>query len=148
MGFLALILWAVMSGQTVIEYGKQPLDIGLVAQESTPKIQHLWYSSDNERQAMVQRAYELWWLDFVLMLECENGNWNIKAVGDWGHAFGLCQVNDRFHKIPAEYYDSWEYQLDYCYYKWSTWTKFYGPQRKIKWMACRDYVRDRFIIND
>ncbi len=145
---LIAFLGAILLGTTVSDYSTLGGELLWVEQVSTPTIHHTGFSSEDQRQAIIQKAYEIWWLDFVLMLECENGNWNIKAVGDWGHAFGLCQVNDRFHKIPAEYYDSWEYQLEYCYYKWSTWTKFYGPNRKIKGMACRDYVRDRFIIND
>jgi hypothetical protein len=39
MSLLALILGAVMSGSTVIEYGKQPLDEGLVEQVSTQQEQ-------------------------------------------------------------------------------------------------------------
>ena len=39
MSLLALLLWAVMSGGMVVEYGKQPLDMGLVAQESTEVIE-------------------------------------------------------------------------------------------------------------
>lgn len=35
MSLLALLMWAVLSGSTVIEYGKQPLDEGLVEQVST-----------------------------------------------------------------------------------------------------------------
>ena len=35
MSLLALILGAVLSGSTVVEYGKQPLDEGLVGQVST-----------------------------------------------------------------------------------------------------------------
>lgn len=34
MSLLAMIMWAVITGSTVIEYGKQPLDDGLVEQVS------------------------------------------------------------------------------------------------------------------
>lgn len=146
MDFLALIMWAIISGSTVIEYGKQPLDIGLVNKVSTPAIIHTWFTSEDNRQVIIQRAYKKWWLEFVLMLECENGNWDIKARWDNGHAYGLCQINDRYHKIPEEYFNSWEYQLEYCYQKRSTWTPFYWPNRKIKGKKCKDYVIDRFIL--
>lgn len=146
MSFLALLLWAVMSGGTVVEYGKQPLDMGLVEQVSTQHIYHSWFSSDDPRQAIIQKAYDLWWLDFVLMIECENWNWSPDAVWDSGKAHGLCQMNTRRHKLPQEYYTSWEYQVEYCYKKWSTWTKFYWPNRRINGQLCKDYVRDRFII--
>ena len=142
MSLLALIMWAVITGSTVIQYWNQPLDIGLVEQVS---IEHKWYSLDNERQLMVQKAYELGWLDFVLMIECESW-FNPKAKWDSGKSYGLCQINSRWHKIPKEYYDNWEYQIDYCYQKRKGWTKFYGPKRKINGQLCKDYVLDRFII--
>ena len=147
MSFLALLLWAVMSGGTVVEYGKQPLDMGLVEQVSTQHIYHSWFSSDDQRQLVIQKAYDLGWIDFVLMLECENGNWDINAVGDRGHAFGLCQLNNRWHEVTYEYKNSWEVQIETCYQKWSTWTKFYWPTRKVHGQICKDYVRNRFIIN-
>lgn len=146
MSFLALLMWAVMSGQTVIQYGNQPLDMGLVEQSSTPHIQHLWFSQEDKRQLMVQKAYDLWWMDFVVMLECENGNRDINAIWDWGKAHWLCQMNTRWHKLPQEYYNSWEYQIDYCYNKRKSWTKFYAPTRKIKGQLCKNYVLDRFVI--
>jgi hypothetical protein len=37
-------------------------------------------------------------------------------------------------------------QLEYCYKKWSTGTKFYGPDRRIKGKRCADYVEDRFTL--
>lgn len=114
---------------------------------STPVIQHSGFSSEDKRQLMVQKAYNLWGLDFVLMLECENGNRNPKAVWDGGHSYGLCQMNNRWHNIPSEYYNDWKFQLEYCYKKWNTWTKFYWPSRNIHGTKCSTYVRDRFILS-
>jgi hypothetical protein len=48
MSFLALIMGAVLSGNTIIEYGKQPLDINLVEQVSTQQVQQL--SEENQPQ--------------------------------------------------------------------------------------------------
>ena len=145
MDFLALILWAVLSGQTIVEYGKQPLDIGLVDKVSTSVIQHVWFSSGDQRQLMVQRAYELGWMDFVLMIECESW-FNPKARWDSWRAYGLCQMNNRWHNVSDEYKNSWEVQIDTCYQKRKGWTKFYGPNRKIKGQTCKNYVLDRFVI--
>ena len=145
MSLLALILGAVLSGSTVIEYGKQPLDEGLVEQVSIQHIQHLWYSSDNERQLMVQKAYDLWWMDFVTMIECESW-FNPNARWDSGRAYGLCQLNNRRHKVSDEYKNSWEIQIDTCYQKWKGWTKFYWPNRRINGQLCKDYVLDRFVV--
>lgn len=141
----SLLLWWVTLGSTVIK----PLDYGFdyspVAQESTQQIEHVWYSSDDYRQAIVQRAYELWWMDFVIMIECESW-FNPNARWDSWRAYGLCQMNNRWHKVSDEYKNSWEIQIDTCYQKWKGWTKFYGPQRIIKWQKCYNYVSDRFII--
>lgn len=145
MSLLALILGAVMSGSTVIEYGKQPLDEGLVGQLPTQHIQHLWYSSDDYRQAIVQRAYDLWWMDFVIMIECESW-FNPNARWDNWHAHGLCQMSDLYHKIPKEYYSDAYFQIDYCFAKRKSWTRFYWPSRIIKWKKCYNYVSDRFIL--
>lgn len=145
MSLLALILGAVMSGSTVVEYGKQPLDVPYVEQLSISSIQHLWYSLDDTRQLMVQRAYDLWWMDFVTMIECESW-FNPNARWDSGRAYGLCQLNNRWHKVSDEYKNSWEIQIDTCYQKRKGWTKFRWPTRKINGQLCKDYVLDRFVI--
>ena len=94
---------------------------------------------------MVNYAYKLWGYDFMSMIECENWNWNINTIWDNGHAYGLCQMNDRYHKdIPAEYFTSWQTQIEYCYQKRSNWTVFYWPDRIIKGKKCYEYVKDRF----
>lgn len=43
---------------------------------------HKGFKEDDEKQKMVAYAYKLGGLDFVKVIECENGNWNINAVGD------------------------------------------------------------------
>lgn len=146
MSLLALIMGAVLSGNTIVEYGKQPLDQGLTELVTTQHIEHIWFSYNDPRQAIIQKAYNMGGLEFVLMLECENWNWALDAVWDHGRAFGLCQMNDRYHKIPSQYFEDREFQLEYCYQKWSSGTPFYGPTRKIKGMKCKDYVLDRFVI--
>ena len=115
--------------------------------ENTVPIVHKWFGAEDIRQKYVQYAYKLWGIDFVTMLECENGNWSLKAVWDGGKAFGLCQMNTRYHKLPEGYMDVWQVQIEYCYEKWSTGTKFYWPTRRIKGQRCSSYVLDRFIIN-
>lgn len=144
MSLLALLMGWIISWWLMV-YWNQPLDTWLVEQVPIGHIQHTGYSSDNERQLMVQRAYDLWWMDFVIMIECESW-FNPNARWDNGHAHGLCQMSDLYHKIPQEYYDSWEYQIDYCYNKWRWWTRYYWPDRIIKWVKCKDYVKSRFIF--
>lgn len=143
MSLLAAILWCFMSGGALV-CPNPPLDYGL---NTKPHIQHMWYDPNDPRQEIVQRAYELGWLDFVTLIECENGNRNPKAVWDNGKAFWLCQMNVNYHKLPQEYYDDAYFQLDYCFAKRKTWTRFYWPSRIIKWKKCYNYVSDRFILD-
>ena len=146
MSLLALILGAVLSGNTIVEYGKQPIDVSPVEQVSTQTIHHMGFSSGDQRQLMIQKAYDLGGLDFVTMLECESG-FNPLAIGDSWRSYGLCQINTRWHTVTEEYKNSWEVQIETCYQKRKSWTKFYWPNRKINWVACKDHVKSRFIIN-
>lgn len=109
-------------------------------------ITHKWFAEDSYQQQLIRYAYSIGWLDFVKLIECENGGWNPKAVWDNGKAFWLCQMNTNYHKLPQEYYDNAYFQLDYCFAKWKSWTKFYWPSRIIKWKKCAVYVSDRFIL--
>ena len=98
-------------------------------------------------QKIVNYSWKLWWYDFLAMIECENGQYNLKALGDHGHAHWLCQINDRWHKdIPADYYTNWVVAVEYCYQKWKEWVPFYWPGRWINWQRCYDYIRDRYTF--
>lgn len=112
------------------------------------QITHLGFSEESYVQNVVNYAYKLWGMDFVLMLECENGSYRLDATSDRGHSRGLCMVNNRWHKdVPWNYTTSWVVAVEYCYQKWKGWTKFYGPQRKIKGQTCANYVKNRFRFN-
>lgn len=95
---------------------------------------------------MVQKAFEVGWIPLVQLIECENWQWNPFAVGDSWHAFGLCQINDHYHKIPQEYREDWWYQIELCNEKLKGWTKFYWPKRIINGQNCKDYIMDRFTF--
>lgn len=110
------------------------------------KIIHLWYKLNDIRQEYVQYAYDIWWLDLVLLMECENGMWNISTKWDWWHAIWLCQINDIYHDIPKMYYTDRRFQIEYCAQKMKQWTPFYWSTRNIKWQRCSDYVKDRFVM--
>ena len=113
------------------------------------KLRHTWFPADSNVQNIVNYAYKLWGMDFVYVLECENGSYRLDSVGDHWHAHGLCQMNDRYHKdIPADYTTNRVVAVEYCYKKWSTWTRYYWPDRKIKWVKCSEYVKNRFIFVD
>lgn len=106
---------------------------------------HKWYAEDSVVQDYVNYAYDLWWLDFVKLIECENWQWKPNR---WSQTkdYGLCQVNIPTHEVPEWFYDDPYVQLDYCFYLYSHHTPFYWPNRLIKWMKCKDYVKDRFLI--
>ena len=107
---------------------------------------HKGFKEDDEKQKMVAYAYKLGGLDFVKVIECENGNWNINAVGDGWKAFGLCQINVNYHKLPDNYKTSRQVQVETCYNKWKNGTKFYWPSRIVKGVKCSSYVSNRFIL--
>ena len=130
----------ILSGETLI----------IARPEETPpvnqKIQHLGFSPDDYRQEIVQ-AYDLWGMDFVSLIECENGQWLTGAVGDYGRSRGLCQLNTRWHKEPLS--PDWNdrtYQLSICYSKWKWGTKFYWPSRLIWGKRCWEAVKKRFYF--
>ena len=119
--------------------------------EETPpvnqKIQHLGFSPTDYRQEIVQEAYQLGGLDFVSLIECENGQWLTWAVGDWGKAYGLCQLNTRRHKEPlAPEWKDWGKQLSICYSKRKWGTKFYWPSRLIWGKRCSEVAKKRFYF--
>ncbi len=152
---LSLSLWLValpLIGSSPTEKKSDSLpEIQIEAQaevsQPTGRIMHSGFSPDDPRQRMVAEAYDLWGLDFVSLIECENGLWNPKAVWDGGLSFGLCQLNIRRHGEPLE--EEWNdrtYQLSVCYQKRKWGTKFYGPQRLIWGKRCWKVVKDRFYF--
>lgn len=113
------------------------------------RVWHSWFSTGSIVQDIVTYAYKLGGFDFVAVLECENWQFKLDAVGDSGHAFWLCQVNNRYHKdIPADYTTNWVVAVEYCYQKFKAWTTFYWPGRIIKGTRtkCYDYIKPRYTF--
>lgn len=112
------------------------------------KLVHNWYSSESHIQEYVDYAYQKWWIEFVKLIECENGRrdpFRISATNDhW-----ICQLHYKYNK---KFIDSPEFkdvynQIDYCYEKYKINPKlWYWPNRKIKWQKCSNYVSDRFSV--
>ena len=152
---LSLSLWLValpLIGGSPTEKKSDSLpEIQIEAQTeispSTGRIMHSGFSPDDPRQRMVAEAYDLWGLEFVSLIECENGLWNPKAVWDGGMSFWLCQLNIRRHWEPLEEErNDRTYQLPVCYRKWKWGTKFYGPQRMIGGKRCSEVAKKRFYF--
>ena len=114
------------------------------------RITHDGFNQNDIRQQMVRYAFKLWWMDFVKMIECENGSRDLFARWDGGDAFGLCQMNKKYHKdIPQAYYDGvWQVQIEYCFQKRKWWTKFYWPSRIINGQKCSTFVANRFTFTE
>ena len=123
----------------------QPMARTEVQQES---ITHNWYATDSVIQDYVNYAYELWGIDFVKLIECENGRRDPKRVSKT-HDHGLCQLHYSYNKKfidSPDFKDPYK-QLDYCYEKYKTNPELrYWPDRKINGEKCSDYVDDRFDI--
>ena len=109
---------------------------------------HNWFSLEDNRQAYVHYAYDIWGLEFVKMIECENGTRNPYIVSKTKD-YWLCQLNFRYNKdfiLSEDYYNVFS-QIDYCYAKWKINPKlWYWPDRKIHWQKCTDYVSQRFYF--
>ena len=118
----------------------------LLRAEHQPTVLHSGFLPSDPRQEIVAEAYRLWGIDFLVLLDCENGSRDPTARGDWGKAYGLCQLNTRRHKEPLEEErNNRTYQLSVCYQKRKWGTKFYGPQRKIRGKNCSEVAKKRFI---
>jgi len=111
-------------------------------------IVHNWYASSSAIQNYVNYAYNVWGIDFVKLIECENGRWDPNRVSKT-HDHWLCQLNYKYNKnfINSTWFADPYKQLDYCYEKYKVNPKLrYWPDRKIKGKKCADYVDDRFDI--
>ena len=150
---LSLSLWLValpLIGSSPTEKKSDSLpEIQAQAEVSQPtgRIMHSGFSPDDPRQRMVAEAYDLWGLDFVSLIECENGLRNPKAIWDGGKSFWLCQLNIRRHGEPLEEErNDRTYQLSVCYQKRKWGTKFYGSQRPIRGRKCLEVAKKRFMV--
>lgn len=125
---------------------EEPRDIEKEVQEEI--ITHNWYATDSVIQDYVNYAYEIWGIDFVKLIECENGTWDPNKISKT-HDHWLCQLNYKYNKnfINSSDFSNPYKQLDYCYEKYKVNPKLrYWPSRKIKGKKCSDYVDDRFDI--
>ena len=130
----------------MVEQALDEAENNIIKLNYTWTLVHKWFARDDIKQKYVQYAYKLWGMDFVKLIECENGNRNINAIWDSWKAFWLCQMNTNYHKLPAEYKTSWVVQIEYCYKKRKSWTKFYWPSRIVKGKKCSSYVSNRFYL--
>lgn len=109
---------------------------------------HRGFAEEDIRQAYIHYAYDLGWLEFVKMIECENGNRDQNKISKTKD-YWLCQLNYRYNKdfILSKEFNNPFKQLDYCYEKWKINPKlWYGPDRKINWQKCSEYVSQRFYL--
>lgn len=129
-----------------------------IKQEPTPsgsKITHKGFAKDSIVQQYVQYAYEIWWMDLVTLIECENWSRNptkqSEVVKNWQRerSFWFCQTSQIYHPEivnTAEFWNDWKWQMNKCKELMIWGTKFYGRQRIIKGQRCSNYVKSRFIF--
>ena len=112
-------------------------------------IVHNWYASDSVIQDYANYAYDIWGIEFVKLIECENWRRDPNRVSET-HDHGLCQLNYKYNKDfinSPDFSDPYK-QLDYCYEKYKINPKLrYWPNRKVHWKKCSEYVSDRFDIS-
>ena len=122
---------------------------------TTKKITHNGFAKDSIVQQYVQYAYQIWGMDLVTLIDCENGTWNmyrqseVKKKKKREKSFWLCQISQVYHPEIVntdEFWNSWKWQLDRCKELMNWGTAFYGRDRKIKWVRCSEYVKSRFIL--
>ena len=118
-------------------------------------IKHKGFADDSIVQKYVQYAYDIGWMDLVLLMECENGNWNLyqqsTVVKNWKRedSWGLCQVHrpDHIEIVDNPLFRSdYKWQIDRCKELMESWTLFFWRDREINWQKCSNYVKDRFLI--
>ena len=111
---------------------------------------HNWYSYGAKMQDYVNYAYHLWWIEFVKLIECENGRWDPNRISKTNDR-GLCQLNYKYNKKfinSPDFADPYK-QLDYCYEKYKINPNLrYWPTRKVKGQKCSDYVNNRFEVSE
>ena len=158
--FLLMFFFAVLVGQNIKPEIKPSFNdkeiIGYTVLNSWETLTvedelSIWYagfSAGDSRQEIVQKAYDLWGIDFVALIECENGNRDPKATWDYGKSHWLCMLNTRWHKEPlSPSWNDWHNQLSICYSKWKWGTKFYWPQRLIWGKRCSELAKKRFYFH-
>jgi len=140
--------WDKAINNTIKEFEKLNLQKEEQRELAKPtKIYRYWRSEYDDRQKIVQYTYNVWWMDQVILHECENSERTLDRLWDWWDAIWLCQINRRWHNPPIEFYNDYEVHIDYCYKKRQWWTLFYGPERKnLDWIMCKDYVKERFYF--
>lgn len=131
-----------ITGYTVLNSGE------ILTVEDELSIWHTGFSTGDSRQEIVHEAYDLWGMDFVSLIECENGNRDPKTLWDYGKSHWLCMLNTRWHKEPlSPSWNDWHNQLSTCYTKWKRGTKFYWPQRLIWGKRCSELAKKRFYFH-
>lgn len=110
---------------------------------------HRGFAEEDIRQAYIHYAYDKGWLEFVKMIECENWNRDLNKISATND-YWLCQLNYTYNKnfiLSPRFKDPFK-QLDYCYEKRKINPKLWnGPNRKIGWKKCSEYVSNRFYLS-
>lgn len=127
--------------------------------KTSKRIIHSWFPADSIVQDMVNYAYEIWWKDLVILIECENGWRNLSLQSyvtdeNWNRedSRGLCQISRYFHPEIVNdnrFFTDYRFQIDNCKALRENGTPFHWPTRRLKsWpnkgQLCYKWVEYRF----
>lgn len=113
------------------------------------------YEENDLRNEMIQYAYNIGWLDLVLMMECENSTRNMyrqsEVVKNWRRepSYWLCMIDRDFHPEIIDdprFRSDRKRQIETCNRLYTWGTKFYWPSRIVKGQRCSEYVKQRFTL--
>lgn len=127
---------------------------------ATKKITHKGFAKDSIVQQYVQYAYEIWWMDLVTILECENWLRDMyrqsSVIRNWKReeSYWFCQIHRPSQPDIVDnplFRSDYKWQLDRCKEirdrELNDWRiRFNAEKRKIKWVLCPKYVESRFIL--
>lgn len=116
-------------------------------------IRHKLWDENDYRLEYVQYAYNLWWINFVALLEWENGlwsidrrsttsyyrqaktiKWHLRPAGNY-YDYWFCQISDYYHPditLDKRFYTDWKWQIDKCYELYTWGTVFYASKNIAK----------------
>lgn len=106
---------------------------------SWAKVFHNWYKATDIAQEYTQFAYDIWWIELFITVQCEQHR--EPAVCNWKWDCWFCQIHASSHpeiiSDPRRWVDR-KREMQQCKRLLDEWTAFYGKDRinKKTWLPC------------
>lgn len=113
-------------------------------------IRHWWYNIDSPVQDYVQAAYDMWWMDRVIVGQCEQHREPaVKSLRE--NSYWMFQIYWPDHPEiinNPKFQTDWKREMEQAYILYKNWTPFYGPGRisKVTWNPCYVDAQKRFTL--